>query len=185
LADNVAHDIDGTPQQRHRGLGRAEGGVRRQRDVRHVRQRMIVLERLVVKHVESGVTNAAAGEPIEKRRLIDQGGARRIDHDHTRLHARDVLRPDKSARLVAEREIERDRVGTRQQFVERDERIAGTLRAVPGDDVHAKAAADPHDLAPDAAEPDHAERLAEELHALVRHPGAGAHLAIHARDIAA
>ena len=40
-------------------------------------------------------------------------------------------------------------------------------------------------LAADAAEPDHAERLAEELHAFVRHPGAGAHFAIHAGDIAA
>ena len=46
-------------------------------------------------------------------------------------------------------------------------------------------AADAQNLAPDAAESDHAQRLAEELHALVRNPGAAAHLAIHARDIAA
>ncbi len=43
---------------------------------------------------------------------------------------------------------------------------------------------DARHLAADAAEADDAERLAEELHALMRRPGAGAHLAVHAGDVA-
>ena len=62
--------------------------------------------------------------------------------------------------------------------------MSAWLRAVPADHLHAHAFADARDLAADAAEPDHAQRLAEQLHALVRRPDAGAHLAVHARDVA-
>ena len=106
----------------------------------------------------------------------------RID---ARLHARDLRRAEKTAGLVVERKMQRDHVGARQQFVERDERLAGLRRAVPGDHLHAEAAADAHHLAADAAEPDDAERLAVKLHAFARRPGAGADLTIHARDVAA
>ncbi len=61
----------------------------------------------------------------------------------------------------------------------------GPRGAVPGDHLHADAARDARDLAADAAEPDHAERLADELHAFERLPGAGAHRAVHAREVAA
>ena len=66
---------------------------------------------------------------------------------------------------------------------------SGTLdlsmfRAVPADHVHAHAFADARHFAADAAEADDAQRLAEKLHALVRRPGAGAHLAVHAGDVA-
>ena len=94
---------------------------------------------------------------------------------------------DEAARLVVEREMERDHVGARQQIVERDQRYAlvGSRRAVPGDHLHADAARDAGDLAADAAEPDQAERLALELHAFERVPDAAAHRAVHARKLAA
>ena len=74
----------------------------------------------------------------------------------------------------------------RQQRVDVDQRHAGVgaRRAVPADHLHADALADARDLAADAAEADDAERLAEQLHAFVRRPGAAAHLAVHARDVA-
>src|SRR6185312_11842233 len=49
---------------------------------------------------------------------------------------------------------------------------------------HAHALADARNLAADAAEADHAQRLAEQLHALVRRPHAAPYLAIHAGDVA-
>ena len=44
--ENVFHDVDRTPQQRHRGFERAERGMCRQRDIGHAGQRMVGLERL-------------------------------------------------------------------------------------------------------------------------------------------
>lgn len=60
----------------------------------------------------------------------------------------------------------------------------GAWRAVPGDHLHSDSRGDARDLAPNAAEADNAERLAEQLHALGRLPRAGAHLAIHPRNLA-
>ena len=74
-----------------------------------------------------------------------------------------------------------------QQRVELDHRHAGVRPpgAVPGDHLHAHALGDARHLGADAAEPDDAERLAEHLHAFERLPGAGADVAVHAREVAA
>ena len=103
------------------------------------------------------------------------------------LHPRDARLVEEAAGLVVEREIERDDVGLCQQRVELDQRHAGVRprRAVPGDHLHAHALGDARHLGADAAEPDDAERLAEHLHAFERLPGAGADVAVHAREIAA
>ena len=104
--------------------------------------------------------------------------------DHAALHARNACAVDDAAGFVVQREIERDHVGARQQLVELDDRAGRVVPpgAVPGDHLHADAARDAHDLAADAAEPDHAQRLALQLHAFERAPGAGAHRAVHARE---
>src|ERR1700748_1079195 len=81
--------------------------------------------------------------------------------------------------------MQRDYVGAAEQFVEFHQSLAGAGRAVPGDHLHAEAAADARHLTADAAEPDDAERLASQLYTLVRHPGPGPDLAVHARHIAA
>src|SRR5689334_13876145 len=57
------------------------------------------------------------------------------------------------------------------------------LGAIPADHRHAHALADAGDFAADAAKSDYAQRLAEQLHALVGRPYAGAHLTIHPREI--
>ena len=183
----IAHDIDRPPQQRHRGFQRAEGGVRGQRHVRHFRQRMIGLQRLGVEHVEPGMADVAAFERGDQGRFVHQRAARGVDEDHARLHARDALLAQETTRLVAERQVHRHHVGARQQRVDIDQRHfeVGMLGAIPADHLHAHALADARHLAADAAKPDHAQRLAEKLHAFVRRPDAGAHLAVHARDVAA
>ncbi len=181
---NLLHNIDGPPQQRHRGLQRAEGGVRGQRHVRQLRQRMIGLQRLGVEHIESGVADVAAGERGDQRGFVHQRAARGIDQDDARLHAGDAFGGQKAARFVVEREVHRYHIGARQQGVEIGERHAGAARAIPADHFHAHAFADACDFAADAAEPDHAQGLAQQLHAFVRGPHAAAHLAVHARDVA-
>ena len=130
--------------------------------------------------------NRAARQRVDQRRLVHQCAPRGIDQDGARLEAGEAVGVEKAARVVAEREMERDDVGAREQRVEIDQRhrrVRGR-RAVPGDHLHADAAADAGDLAADAAEPDDAERLAEKLHAFERLPGAEAHRPVHAGDVA-
>src|SRR5206468_10420202 len=91
---------------------------------------------------------------------------------------------DDAARLVVEREVERNDVGARKERIEVDERHPRIRprRAVPGDHLHADAARDARDLAADAAEANDAKRLAIKLHAFERAPLAGAYAAVHARE---
>ena len=76
-------------------------------------------QRFGVEHVEAGVADAAAPQPVDERVLVDQRATRRIDEDHARLHARHLRRPEKSAGVVVEREMQRNHVGANKQFVER------------------------------------------------------------------
>src|SRR5579863_3391680 len=168
IVDDVAHDVDGAAQHRHRGFERAERGMRRQRDIVHARQRIVGLQRLGVKHIEPGMADAAGAQRIDEGRLIDQAGAGGIDENHAGFHRCELSGPKKAARLVVERQGHRDDIGARQLFVERHERLSRLRLAIPGDDFHADAAGDAQDLTAYAAEPDHAERLAEKLHAFVR-----------------
>src|SRR5262245_31875575 len=134
--------------------------------------------------IEPGTPDLAAPKPFDQRRLVDERAARGVDQDHAAFHAGDARGIDDAARLVVEREIERNDIGTRQQGIEVDERhaIVRAWRPVPGDHLHANAACDPRNLAADAAESNDAERLAIELHAFERAPMAGAHAAVHAHE---
>ena len=147
---------------------------------------MIGRQRLVVEHVEARVTNVPAFERCDQRGLVGQRTARSVDVYDAFLHARDPLGGEKAACLVAERQVHRHDVGAGEQGVDVDQRHVdlGVLGAIPADHVHSHAFADARHLAADAAEADHAQRFAEELHAFVRCPYAAAHLAIHAREIA-
>src|SRR5215510_4407942 len=111
--------------------------------------------------IEPGAPDLAALETLDQRRLVDERAARGVDENGARLQAGDARGIDDAARLVVEREIERNDIGARQQGVEVDERHAGVRawRPVPGDHLHADAARDARDLAPDAAESNDAERL--------------------------
>jgi len=163
---------------------RAKAGMGRECDVVHGGKRVIESQRFGVEHVEAGVADAAAPQPIDERVLIDQRATRRIDEDRARLHARHLSRPEKSVGVVVEREVQRNHVGANKQFVERDQSFAGARRAIPRNDLHPQPAADAQNLAADTAQPDDAEGLAKELHAFARRPGAGTDLPIHPRDVA-
>ena len=157
--------------------------MRGEGNIFHLRQRVIRLQRLGVENVEPDVADVPALERLDQRRLVDQRAARGIDQDRARLHARDALGAQESAGRVIEHQVEGDHIGVRQQCVELAERHASAARPVPTDHVHADTLADARHLAPDTAEPDHAQRLAVELHAFLRRPHARAHLAVHAGHV--
>ena len=73
-------------------------------------QRMIGLERLGVKHVETGVTDMAAFKRVEQRSLVHQRAARGVDQNHAGFHARDTLLAQEPAGFVIEDQIERHHV---------------------------------------------------------------------------
>ena len=123
-------------------------------------------ERLGVEHVEAGVADAAAAQAVQQGRFVDQRGARGVDENHARLHARELRRPRNPRVLVVEREMQRDHVGARQEFVKLDQRFA-RLAGVRFQAITSmpRPRPDAQDFAADAAEPDDAERLAAKLHA--------------------
>src|SRR6516225_9719151 len=61
-----------------------------QRDIVEARQRVVRIKRLDVKHVETGMADAAARQSVNERGLVDQRGARGVDEDDARSHAREL-----------------------------------------------------------------------------------------------
>src|SRR5262249_42851506 len=94
-----------------------------------------------MENVEAGMANAAALQGGDEGILVDQRRACGIGENHARLHARKFGGSEEPARLVIEREIHRNDVGSRQQFFEANEWRARSWQAVPGDRVHAEPAA--------------------------------------------
>src|SRR5215472_7526769 len=105
--DNPAYDVDRPPHQRLRCFQRAEGRMGGDGHVLHARQRVVRLERLGVKNVESGMADMAACERIQERSFFDQRPARGVDEDHAPLGARKALGIDEAARLVVEGKMQR------------------------------------------------------------------------------
>ena len=159
-----------------------------QRHVLHARQRMVRLERLGMKNVEPGMADMAAREGVEQGRFIDQRAARGVDQDRAGLDACEPLGVEQAAGLVVQCEMQRDHVGPRQAA------HRGSTSATPasgrGERFQAITSmpmprAMRCDFPADATEPDQAQRLALELHALQRLPHARAHRAVHAGEVAA
>src|SRR5882724_13387272 len=86
---------------------RAEGRVRRERNVRQARQRMIFRQRLDVEDVEPGMADVARLQGLDHRVLIDDRAARGVDEDDSGLHLTDTLARDQAAGLVVEQEMYR------------------------------------------------------------------------------
>ena len=160
--------------------------MRGQRHVVELGERMIRLERLGVKDVEPGMAEMPALQRRQQRSFVDERPARGVDEDRAGLHARHALGAEKAPCLLAEREMQRDHVRSLQQGIDvgQCDRSVGKRRAVKRDHLHAQAFGDARHLAPDAAEPDNAQRLAPQLHAFERRPGPAAHRAVHARNVA-
>ena len=132
-------------------------------------------------------------ERHDQRRLVDQAAARGIDQDRARLHARERRAIDHPRGLVGERHVQRDDVGGRQQFLERQEAEfdAGPCRHIGIDDVGAHRLEPGREQRRDGAEADQADaaaaNFAQPLHQVrLDHPAlAGAGAAVEMQDAGA
>lgn len=177
------HNIDCSPQQFHRRLQCAKGGAGGKRDTFHLGRWMFLVEWFGGKHVEAAMAQVATFERVDQC-LVDERAARavliRIAPGFMRAMRCLEMKPrisSLSTRLI-------ETTSARSSSV--PSRPAGRAhrRAVLGDHRHADAGRDAGDLAADAAEPDHAQRFVEKLHAFLRCLRAAAHRAVHARHIA-
>ena len=127
----------------------------------------------------AGKTSSAApptlpdSRPAIERVEVDQLAAGAVDDPDPVLHRRDRLGVDQVDRLRRLRQVQGDDVGAAEELLERlgplDAELAEALggdELVEGDDLHVEALGALGDELADAAEADHAERLAVELGAL-------------------
>ena len=132
----------------------------------------------------------AGGDGVE----VDQLAAGAVDEPGAVLHRRDRVGVDQVDRLRRLRHVQGDDVGAAEQLLERlgalDAELAEALggdELVEGDDLHLEGLGALGDELADAAEADHAERLAVELGALELGPlpGAADQRAVRLGDVAA
>ena len=141
---------------------------------------MVGLERLGVEHVEAGVADAAA-----RSASISAASSTSAPRAVLTRMAPGLMRASRAASRKPRVSSVSDRLSEmtserRKQSVECHLRhpAIGRARCGSSRSPHADAGADAGDLAADAAKADDAERLAEQLHAFERLPGAGANLAV-------
>ena len=143
--------------------------MRRDDDVLELEQRARI--RLGRIDVERCRGDLAALQSDEQRVLVHELAACRVDDAHAVAHLRDRRRVDRAARLVRQRQVQREEVRTREHLVERralDAELAkpfGGHERVVGEDAQLEAERAARDLLADAAEAEHAQRLARELDA--------------------
>ena len=179
-------DVDGVRdepafERRHHLLGddQARAVLRLVGRGREVRGRDDVLEpeqlpfvRLGREDVERGARDLAGADRLGQRRLVDELASRGVDDPDAVSHLRDHVGADEPARVVGQRQVQRQEVGRGEDLLHglgvvgaelaeplrRDERVVA-------DDSHAEPERPPGDLAADPAEAEHAERLVGELDA--------------------
>ena len=109
---------------------------------------------------------------IGQRRLVDEPAARGVDDDDARLRARELIGADEPLGFRGLRQVDRNEVRALEQFVEGDEFDAELGCAgrgdvgVVGDDPGLERGQPRGDQLTDPAEPDDADRLAEDLEPL-------------------
>ena len=125
---------------------------------------------LLLVDVEPQVAEVTRLERLDHGRSVDESAAARVDQHRPSLHPRERGRVDEVPRRGFERTVERDDVGSGQQFVERRIGDATASQFGFGSRVecqHAAAEAE-HDLGHAAADPsgaNHADRSPEEVEA--------------------
>ncbi len=97
-------------------LGR-RAEVRRDDDVLVLEQRPGV--RLGGEHVDRGARDLAGVERLEERVLVDELAARDVDDADPVLRRRELLAPEQAARLLGQRQVEREEVRRREHLLER------------------------------------------------------------------
>src|SRR5581483_4247453 len=114
-----------------------------------------------------------------------------VDDPHAVAHPLDRRRVDRAARLLGERQVEREEVGARKHLVERPAFDAELAEAIRRDErvvrqhLHLEGERTAGDEAADAPETEHAERLVGELDAapLGALPAAVAERGVRLRDV--
>ena len=155
------------------------GDVRGEQDPRIAPQARVggVVE-LAEVDVERGATELPRRKRGDQRLLVHDLAARDVDEHRSVLHRRERIAADQVLGLRRPLAADRDEVALREQVVQpaRAPDLAEAVTRRSGtppraDDPHAERRAEPADLAPDAARPDHADRLAGELDGrVVRRP---------------
>ena len=196
--DGVTHDA-GTQELAHAG-GRLEThellrfpgrgrDMRRRHDLRQAGQ-LCRTGRLGVEDVESRAGDLSGTDRGRERGFVDQIAAGRIDDAHAALAAREPRRVEQAARAGRGGQVEADVVRLRAQPVQRDQLHVEVVRNLRGDvrivrdDAHLERLRAPHDLAADAAQPEHAQALAPQLGAVQRLllPAADLHRCVRTGD---
>ena len=142
--------------------------MRRDDHVVELEQRALV--RLLRVDVDRGRSELAGAQRLDQRLLVDELAPRGVDHPRAVGQLGDRVAPEEAARLGRERQVQGQELRRREHLVraldaldaELAEALLGDERVV-GDDAHPEAERAPGDLLADAAEAEHAERLALEL----------------------
>ena len=171
------------------GLGRRPSDVRRRDHLPHAGEGGVG-RRLLPEDVEPGAGEAALGERLDEGRLVHQVAPRGVDDARAGAAARQPRAVQDSPGRRRRRQVQGDEVRPLDQGVQRDELDAEIVRhlgcdeRVVGEHRHVERARAPHDLAPDAAEAGHAERLAAQLDAAqaLLAPLSGLHLRVGEGD---
>ncbi len=143
--------------------------MRRAHDIGQAEQR-VLRRRFLDEDVESGARHLPRFERLAQCRLVHQPAARAIDDAHALLHFRERRGVDDVARLVGERRVQRDEIGTLEQFVEphlfdaQIRRPALGQKRIIGDHLHLQPKRALGDDRADIAAADDAQRLGENLH---------------------
>ena len=148
-------------------LGRC-GEVRREDDVVQLEQRSRV--RLGGEDVERGTGDLPGLERLQQRVLVDELTARGVDDADAVPGSLERAAVDGRARLVGQRQVQRDDVGRREDGLLRScslhaqlpKALSGDER-VEGDDPHAERQRAPRDLLTDPSEAEQPQGLARQL----------------------
>ncbi len=126
--------------------------------------------RLRPEHVERSAGHLAGPDRSDERVLVDQSAARGVHDTDTVFHLLERRPVEEPLGLVVQREVEGDDVRLRVDLLGRRRRLdtelaeaIGRDEGIVGDDAHAEAERTVRDLASDAPEAQHAERLPGEL----------------------
>ena len=169
------------------GFGRDSGAVRGQHDVAQEGERVVLGQGFGGEDVEAGAGDAAVGERVPERCLMDDGAAGGVDQDGGGLHQGELRGADEVRGLRGETEMQAHDVAGAIEFVELDELDAGVALRVhrPDDDAHADCRREAGEVAADGAVADHAAGLAVEFDGASAGPAAEAGGGVHFRECGA
>ena len=125
-------------------------------------------------HVERGAGHALVLEGLDQRVLVEDPAAGGVHDAHAVLHQGQLALPDEPLGLRGSRQVNRDEVALHEQGLERRHELHAHLpRPVSGhvrverDHAHPERQRPRRHHRPHPADPDHAQGLALQLHALV------------------